>query len=91
MKQSGQGIQQWTNKWKTAFKKFEVVWSALQNFKRLSSTNFTWSILEYLDPVVHHSENSQVARLQRKASSINYMCFLLFCFVVVNLLTHDVH
>ena len=37
-----QGIQEWTKKtlWKTAFKKFEV----------LSFTDFTWSILEYLDP-----------------------------------------
>ena len=25
---------------------------SLQIFKRLSSTNFTWSILEYLDPCV---------------------------------------
>ena len=37
-----QSIQEWTKKtlWKTAFKKFEV----------LSFTDFTWSILEYLDP-----------------------------------------
>ena len=28
----------------TAFKKFQVIWSAL------SSTYFTWSILEYRDP-----------------------------------------
>ena len=37
-----------------SFEIFEVIWSALtislQIFYRLSSTNFTWSILEYLDP-----------------------------------------
>ena len=32
MAQSGQGIQEWANVWKTAFKKFEVIWSAVQNF-----------------------------------------------------------
>ena len=39
----GQSIQEFTkqNLWKTAFKKFEVIWPAF--------TNFTWSILEYLD------------------------------------------
>ena len=36
----GQSIQEWTksNLWKTAFRKFEEVWSV--------STNFTWSILD---------------------------------------------
>ena len=36
----GQSIQEWTksNLWKTAFRKFEGVWSV--------STNFTWSILD---------------------------------------------
>ena len=44
---------------KTAFKKSEGVSSALgrpyplQLFKRLSITNFTWSILEYFVPDVH--------------------------------------
>ena len=45
--------------WKTVFKNFKVIWSALpkqtislQSFKRLSSMNFTWSILEYLEPYV---------------------------------------
>ena len=53
----GQITQEWTKKnlWKTAFKLFEGAWSALadhilQNFQRLSSTNFTWSILEYFVP-----------------------------------------
>ena len=38
----GQSIQEWTklNLWKTAFKIFEGI---------MSSTNFTWSILDYLD------------------------------------------
>ena len=42
----GQSISEWTkwNLWKTAFKKFEMT---RQIFPRLSSTNFTWSILEY--------------------------------------------
>ena len=41
-----QGIQEWTkyNLWRAAFKN-EAIWSA----PRLSSTNFTWSILENLD------------------------------------------
>ena len=45
----GQGIQERTKKilW-MAFKKFRYTIS-LQIFQRLSSTNFTWSILEYLD------------------------------------------
>ena len=52
-KEMGKSIQEWTkqNLWKTEFKKFEGVWSALgillQILQRLSSTNFTWSILEY--------------------------------------------
>ena len=35
--------------WKTDFKKIEGVWSAvpLESFEMLSSTNFTWSTLEY--------------------------------------------
>ena len=49
----GQGIQELNkqNLWKTAFNRFEVIWStiSLQIFYRLSSTNFTLSILEYLD------------------------------------------
>ena len=51
-----QTIQEWTkqNFRKTAFKKSEATWSAwadhiTSNFLRLSSTNFTWSILEYLE------------------------------------------
>ena len=43
--------------WKTTFQKFEAIWPASQTisfqiFKRLSSTNFTWSILEYFAPYV---------------------------------------
>ena len=37
------------NLWKTAFKKSEVI--------RLSSTNFTWSILEYFVPYVFKVSN----------------------------------
>ena len=55
----GQSIQEWTkwNLWKTAFKKYKRIWSAkqtisLQIFQKLSSTNFTWSILEYFVPYV---------------------------------------
>ena len=33
---------------KTAFKKIEVIWSAWYGLLRLSSTNFTSSILEHL-------------------------------------------
>ena len=36
--------------WKTAFKKLPKQTISLQIFLRLSSTNFTWSILEYFDP-----------------------------------------
>ena len=45
----GQGIQEWTmqNLRKTVFKVFQI-------FLRLSSTNFTRSILEYFDP--HRSQ-----------------------------------
>ena len=35
---------------KTAFKKLPKQTISLQIFLRLSSTNFTWSILEYFDP-----------------------------------------
>ena len=43
----GQGTQEWTNLWKTAFKKFDgIADHILQIFYRLSSTNFAWSILE---------------------------------------------
>ena len=47
----GQGVQEWTkqNLWKAAFKKFELVLN-FPIFQMLSSTNFTWSIHEYLDP-----------------------------------------
>ena len=44
----GQSIQEWNkwNLWKTAFKKLRSLSRpALQIFERLSSTNFTWSIL----------------------------------------------
>ena len=42
----------------------------LQIFWRLSSTNFTWSILEYFDPYTHksqaHSEPCQTSEVERK-------------------------
>ena len=43
VKQMGQGIQEWTKKnlWKTAFKKFEVIWSAFNsNFLKVVFHNF---------------------------------------------------
>ena len=45
-----QGIQEWAKKnlWKTAFKNFEVIWSALAD--RITS----WLILEYLDPYYNY-------------------------------------
>ena len=49
----GQSIQDGSSKiWKIAFKKYEVIWSAnhINNFQRLSSTNFTRYILEYFVP-----------------------------------------
>ena len=56
----GQSIQEWTklNLWKTAFKKYSVICPALadhigQISYRLSSTNLTWSILEYFAPFLH--------------------------------------
>ena len=51
-----QCIQEWAkeNLWKTAFKNFEMVYlNRPYHFKlllRLSSINFTWSILEYYVP-----------------------------------------
>ena len=42
---------------------------SLQMFKRLSSTNFTWSILEYLDPNVA----SEYVRLKMSLVLRNYM------------------
>ena len=57
----GQGIQEWTKK--RAFRKFEVIWSAMvclpkqtispEIFYRLFSTNFIWSILQYPDPHIY--------------------------------------
>ena len=46
----GQGIKEWTNSnlWKTAIKKVEAIWF----------TNFSWSILEYLDPYKHSADTS---------------------------------
>ena len=46
----GQGIQEWTNRnlWKTAIKKVEAI----------RFTNFSWSILEYLDPHKHSADTS---------------------------------
>ena len=56
----GQGIQEWTkyNLWKTAFKAgHRQIYLghllrqtiSLPSFSRLSFTNFSWSIIEYLD------------------------------------------
>ena len=57
--------------WKTVCKEFEVIW------QRLSSTNFTWFILEYLDPFeIMHSkiENSNFTW-----SIIEYIVPLIRC------------
>ena len=60
---------------KTVFKKFRVIWSALAahitpNFLKLSYTNFTCSILEYLDPFNAHKSITWVAFLNPLAPII---------------------
>ena len=66
-------IKEWIKKklWKTAFKKFKEVWSASSkpySFKlRLSSTSFTWAILEYFVP-----NNVMKAALRRSSNFLSH-------------------
>ena len=47
-----QSFQEWTkqNFWKIVFKNFDAIW--LASADHFTSTNFTWSILEYFVPNV---------------------------------------
>ena len=66
----GQGIQEWTkyNLWKAPFKKVSLLMQTilLQIFWRLSSINFTWSILKYLDPFELKAYDLTIQHFQHK-------------------------
>ena len=87
----GQSIQEWTklNLWKTAFKKYSVICPALadhigQISYRLSSTNLTWSILEYFAPISSYLLNC-IKLNSALFGKLDYKKPLFICILIISL------